>query len=223
MSLLRRYLFQIRVRYDFKPLIFGSRLPDPENWSATLKAPWTAKSDFFSRAETTLITDRRTDIYNRLLVRCLWARRPRCEVRRSRGCSLDNFSHPVEPHQYLFYSDRDEPRPKSRSGKDDLFPRPPLIPWCAGLKIRLCAVLLGALLSGTDAAIVTDAGTYGTSNNLTTSQAVSTKVKEIVDLIDGTESGLAAAQIKFAEDGSLKDMASDVCNNKCDKAQRASA
>ena len=78
-------------------------------------------------------------------------------------------------------------------------------------------MLLAALLSVTDAAIVTDAGTYGTSNNLTTSQAVSTKVKEIVDLIDGTESGLAAAQIKFAEDGSLKDMASDVCNNKCDK------
>ena len=78
-------------------------------------------------------------------------------------------------------------------------------------------MLLGALLSGTDAAIVTDAGTYGTLSNLTTSQAVSTKVKEIVDLIDGTESGLAAAQIKFAEDGSLKDMASDVCNNKCDK------
>ena len=78
-------------------------------------------------------------------------------------------------------------------------------------------MLLAALLSATDAAIVTDAGTYGTSNDLTTSQAVSTKVKEIVDLIDGTESGLAAAQIKFAEDGSLKDMASDVCNNKCDE------
>ena len=57
----------------------------------------------------------------------------------------------------------------------------------------------------------------GTLSNLTTSQAVSTKVKEIVDLIDGTESGLAAAQIKFAEVGSLKDMASDVCNNKCDE------
>ena len=79
-------------------------------------------------------------------------------------------------------------------------------------------MLLVALLSATDAAIVTDAGTYGTLSNLTTSQAVSTKVKEIVDLIDGTESGLAAAQIKFAEDGSLKDMASDVCNNKCDES-----
>ena len=44
-------------------------------------------------------------------------------------------------------------------------------------------MLLAALLSATDAAIVTDAGTYGTSNNLTKSQAVSTKVKEIVDLI----------------------------------------
>ena len=51
-------------------------------------------------------------------------------------------------------------------------------------------MLLVALLSATDAAIVTDAGTYGTSNNLTKYQAVSTKVKEIVDLIDGTESGL---------------------------------
>ena len=78
-------------------------------------------------------------------------------------------------------------------------------------------MLLVALLSATDAAIVTDAGTYGTSNNLTKSQAVSTKVKEIVDLIDGTESGLAAAQTKFAEAGSLKDMASDMCINKCDE------
>ena len=55
------------------------------------------------------------------------------------------------------------------------------------------------------------------TNNLTKSQAVSTKVKEIVDLIDGTESGLAAAQTIFAEAGSLKDMASDMCINKCDE------
>lgn len=60
-------------------------------------------------------------------------------------------------------------------------------------------MLLAALLSATNAAITTDSGTYDTTNDLSASQAVSTKVKAIVDLLDGTQAGLDSAKAKYLD------------------------
>ena len=115
----RRYLFQIRVWYDFKPLIFGSRLRDPENWSATLKAPWTAQSDFFSRAETT-VPQTGGHLLPSLVGTRLPARRPGCEVRRS--ASPYNFPPtPLNPISISSTPIATNPDPKADPGKMTFF------------------------------------------------------------------------------------------------------
>ena len=78
-------------------------------------------------------------------------------------------------------------------------------------------MLLAALLSATNAAITTDSGTYDTATDLSASQAVSTKVKEIVNLLDGTQAGIDSAKAKYldgypADAGNLKTLAEDVCS-----------
>ena len=78
-------------------------------------------------------------------------------------------------------------------------------------------MLLAALLSATNAAITTDSGTYNTTNDLSASQAVSTKVKEIVSLLDGTQAGINSAKAKYLDGygvdaGNLKTLAGDVCS-----------
>ena len=73
-------------------------------------------------------------------------------------------------------------------------------------------MLLAALLSATNAAITTDSGTYDTTNDLSASQAVSTKVKEIVDLLDGTQAGINSAKAKYLDAGNLQTLAEDVCS-----------
>ena len=73
-------------------------------------------------------------------------------------------------------------------------------------------MLLAALLSATNAAITTDSGTYDTANDLSASQAVSTKVKAIVDLLDGTQAGINNAKTKYQEAENLKTLAEDVCS-----------
>ena len=77
-------------------------------------------------------------------------------------------------------------------------------------------MLLAALLSSTNAAITTDSGTYSNTTDISASQAVSTKVKEIVDLLDGTQARLDSAKAKYldgypADAGNLKNLALDVC------------
>ena len=77
-------------------------------------------------------------------------------------------------------------------------------------------MLLAALLSATNAAITTDSGTYSNTTDISASQAVSTKVKEIVDLLDGTQARLDSAKAKYlfgypADAGNLKNLALDVC------------
>ena len=78
-------------------------------------------------------------------------------------------------------------------------------------------MLLAALLSTTNAAITTDSGTYNTAADLSASQAVSTKVKEIVNLLDGTQAGIDSAKAKYldgylADAGNLKTLAEGVCS-----------
>ena len=78
-------------------------------------------------------------------------------------------------------------------------------------------MLLAALLSTTNAAITTDSGTYDTAADLSASQAVSTKVKEIVSLLDGTQAGIDSAKAKYldgypADAGNLKTLAEGVCS-----------
>ena len=70
-------------------------------------------------------------------------------------------------------------------------------------------MLLAALLSATNAAITTDSGTYNNATDISASQAVSTKVKEIVNLLD--QAGIDSAKAKYQEAGNLKDLALDVC------------
>ena len=156
--------------------------------------------------------EKRGDIFPSFDTR-LAARRPRCEVRRSAVPS--GFPPtPVNPRQHLVHSDRAF-REETRPNGTDFFPARRRLPQVSrSASSRCCSPRCSP--RRTRRSRRTPAHTTPRTD-LSASQAVSTKVKEIVSLLDGTQAGIDSAKAKYldgypADAGNLKTLAEDVCS-----------